>query len=532
MSDYWKYYHLSSDPFASDNPEVPPYISERWQQQLDLLTHLSETSNAILVVTGVLGVGKTVMMRHFVNQTKQESGICEVKGDLSISSAVLLQVLASHLAINHTEMEIADLKPAIIAALAKLQEQNKRYVLVIDNAHKLPESSLEFILEFANEEVQEAMSALHIVLFGGTQLTATIANITAEHMGEALTHTQRVEALNRQETAQYIEHRLGCVGVQSGNLLSEKDIDEIFKQSSGVPIKVNFFAKNTLIKYLPASETGLPRKTKMLKKHWPLAAAACALVVLVGALIITPRTNQELINDSANHASVKPMPAANVAQSNMAEQPSIDHQTYAAHGLLADQAKSEASQVMSLAVNNNAVAAQPQRVATAVATEAVSSQQANMVDAPKMLSQAKALQVAANPQPEAGAEQSKNLMSPAVIKNKQATEASLHESASVVAAKPKAVKHAVQTQHYGYTLQLLAAVTKSKADQFIASHDIQANAHVFHIRSRGKEWFVVTYGSYKNSLSARQAVHELPTKLQSQHPWIRSLASLTKDKVA
>ncbi len=496
MSDYWKYYHLSSDPFAADNPDITPYLSDRWQQQIDLLLHLSQSSNAVLVVTGVLGVGKSVLRHEFVREVKKEAGVCEVKGELSIVSSVLLQILASHLGINYQGMSDFDLKSAINQALDTMSSQGKRYVLVIDNAHKLPESTHETLLQFANDNA-EPVNPLHIVLVGGPQLTATLSSITSETMGEALTHTQRVEALNRQETAQYIEHRLASVGVQSSNLFSEKDIDEIFKQSSGVPIKVNFFAKNILIKYLPQSETGLPKRTRFLRRHWPLAAGACVLLVLVTAFVVTPHNNPAFMQASQGEAALPSQRAALMAkqQSN----------TYTARLALASNTQLPTQATIETVTATTQTPVNPVVKVQETPTPTQSDAQSDEEEQAQIAARAEALTAANLPR-------------------------QIPVTSEPKATQPQQVTQAA-TEPRGYTLQLLAAETINKANQFIINHGIEQQAHIYHVSSRGKIWYVVAYGQYNDSATAHLAVKDLPHNLQRIHPWIRSLKSINQNKV-
>lgn len=548
MSDYWKHYHLSSDPFASDNPEIRPYISERWQQQLELLLHLSTMSNTILVLTGVLGVGKTLLLREFIAALKRESGVCEVRADSNITPTVLLQIMASNFGIHYQDLSDQELKVAIETVLHSMSQQGKRYLLAVDNAHKLPEATQELILQFATEHT-EPVTPLSILLVGGPQLGATLSNITTEHMGEELTHTQRVEAMTRQETAQYIEHRLAAVGVPSSSLLTEKDIDEIYRQSGGVPIKVNFFAKNTLLKYLPSNVSGLSSKAawmRMARRHWPVVLGSCVLLALLTALIVTPKTNQLLEGAQHSTAATKGtlLPTAELSthgdaltdddddsldDNNELAQDETSSSTEAPQQLAMD---SEQQQAASMGVTNDDVAV-PTRPQT-------SPQQPSPQLPPQSVTpEAATPGAAAVPPPAPAAPTMEDITSapmpakkPMAVKQPAVRPTTVaHATVIPVTSHHHATASAVDATATQYTLQLLAAASSSQASHFIATHRLGSQARVYHINSQGKTWFVVVYGGYPNQMAAKMAVKNLPRELQQSTPWVRSLKSLTDNKV-
>ncbi len=549
MSDYWKHYHLSSDPFASDNPEIRPYISERWQQQLELLLHLSTMSNTILVLTGVLGVGKTLLLREFIATLKRESGVCEVRADSNITPTVLLQIMASNFGIHYQDLSDQELKAAIETVLHSMSQQGKRYLLAVDNAHKLPEATQELILQFATEHA-EPVTPLSILLVGGPQLGATLSNITTEHMGEELTHTQRVEAMTRQETAQYIEHRLAAVGVPSSSLLTEKDIDEIYRQSGGVPIKVNFFAKNTLLKYLPSNVNGLSSKAawiRMARRHWPVVLGSGVLLALLTELIATPKTNQLL--SGAQHSTVATkgtlLPTAELSTHGDALTDDDDDSLDDNNELTQEEAlpaaedpqqlamTSEQQQAESLGVTNDdaAVPARPQTLP---------QQQPSQLPPQPATPEAAIPGAAAVPPPTPPAPTMDNVTSipaPTSAKPMAAKQPAVHSTTIAhskvipVTSHHHATANAIDATATQYTLQLLAAASSSQANHFIATHRLGSNARVYHINSQGKSWFVVVYGGYPNQMAAKMAVKSLPRELQQSTPWIRSFKSLTDNKI-
>jgi|GEM_PF-5957423 len=529
MSEYWKYYHLTSDPFASENSEISSYVSARWQQLLDLLLHLSLTSNAILVVTGVLGVGKSTLLKQFIGHIKKEARVCEIKAALDVTPSVLLHTMAHHFGIYDENMGDRELKRAIDDVLRTMAYEGRHYILAVDNAHQLPEATHELILQFSNEHL-DYMNPLHIILFGGPQLTAVLSHITADHIGEDLTHTQRIEPLTRQETAQYIEHRLACVGVPCSRVLTEKDIDEIYRQSGGVPVKINFFAKNTLVKYLPKKEGGWMKRLpsfRLIRQHWPVVIGSCVLMVLVAALMLMPRGTQELMNVAkrSGHAY------QNDSLPPFSEKGEPTHPV----DELSDNDLEVAPDAAPPALASREVPQASEKTETPLPPVETPKE---TMEAPLALSQSQEL-----PKKQ---EEVVTRKQEAVIVKKQKVVATKKSAAPIHTVKPpmvasrqpiqklklsKKTNPVISKSSNAYTLQFLAAESKEKAEQFIKTHHLGSKAKVHYIRSQGKRWYIVVYGTYGNAALAQNATKELPKKLQQSHPWVRSIKSIETRRV-
>lgn len=83
-----------------------------------------------------------------------------------------------------------------------------------------------------------------------------------------------------------------------------------------------------------------------------------------------------------------------------------------------------------------------------------------------------------------------------------------------------------------YAMQLLGARNKENAEQFIADYKKlldPSKLTYYPTVFKGKPWYVVVYGPYRNHDAAVAAIPSLPASLRKQNPWIRPLAKIQED---
>lgn len=308
---YWQNYNLEHDPFDVEQGTAVCYLSPQWKQLIDLLLHLSQTSQSLLLVTGLSGMGKTTLLRQFVQQVGDSAGVCKIQGDDSIGPDVLRYLLAKHLDLALLDNQKETFQRQMFTKLATMQESGQHYLLVIDDAHLLPERTLTAILMIATQQ-PESTWPLHVILLGGPQLEATISDITAQHFEEGVTHTSRIKPLTREATEQYIYHRLNAAGSFADFPFSREDMDEIYQNSGGIPGKINLFARQMLEDKIPEGRT-MNYPGFSLKKWGVLGAVLSGMALLGMIFLFFPAANDKNDNNEAQSPAAMEQAAAEPA---------------------------------------------------------------------------------------------------------------------------------------------------------------------------------------------------------------------------
>ena len=151
------HYQLSHDPFAPRVPGFKFFPAQR-KPVLGQLHHLARYSQLMLVVSGPLGSGKSLLRQALVASTNKDAVSSVVISGRSVTDeATLLRQLAQGLGITQTSIE------AILAKVAQLAITGQDVYLLVDDAEQLRDDALEVLLLLAagNSEAR-----LHVFLQG------------------------------------------------------------------------------------------------------------------------------------------------------------------------------------------------------------------------------------------------------------------------------------------------------------------------------------------------------------------------------
>jgi septal ring-binding cell division protein DamX len=83
---------------------------------------------------------------------------------------------------------------------------------------------------------------------------------------------------------------------------------------------------------------------------------------------------------------------------------------------------------------------------------------------------------------------------------------------------------AASSQHY--TLQLIGTSSKRAIQQVIDRNHLQQKAKVYHTKVKGKDFYVLIYGSYPTQEAANDAIAHLPANIQQLKPWAKPYSSV------
>lgn len=77
-----------------------------------------------------------------------------------------------------------------------------------------------------------------------------------------------------------------------------------------------------------------------------------------------------------------------------------------------------------------------------------------------------------------------------------------------------------------YTLQLIGTSTRAPIQQVIDRNHLRQKAKVYHTKVRGKDFYVLIYGSYPSQAAATAEITRLPASIQQLRPWAKPYAAV------
>ncbi|MFB6399154.1 AAA family ATPase [Pseudomonas putida] len=524
------HYQLSHDPFAPRVPGFKFFPAQR-KPVLGQLHHLARYSQLMLVVSGPLGSGKSLLRQALVASTNKQAVQSVVVSARSASDASsMLAHVAQDLGVAQPEVQ------AILSKVVQLALTGQEVYLLVDDAEQLDESALQALLELA-AGVPEGRP--HVFLFGEPSLIAGLDELNVE---EERFHIIELAPYSEEETREYLEQRLEGAG-RGIEVFSREQIADIHENSDGWPGNINQVARDTLIEAMIASRSTAKRPSmgfKMPKKH--VLALSAVVVVAVAAAVLMPKKSDKApaeapaaqaqlpLGDGKQGAAIEfsgssqPMPLPLVGQS----QPVMREPLAQAAGMGEGEEGSPAGDTALQPGNpppTVTTIAPPQGVpagpAPAPAQPVASAPVQPVAPAPKPVA----------PAPKPVATQPVKPVAPAKPAPAP-TQVAVAKPAAKPAEKPAAAGGGSGGWYAGqkpgnYVVQILGTSSEASAQAYVKAQG--SDYRYFKKNLQGKPLYVVTYGSFANRDAAVAAIKNLPAKVQAGKPWPRTVGSVQQE---
>lgn len=539
MTKYWENLELNFDPFDPNESVEPCFLSEQGLYLLDLITQLSCHSHAALLVLAQSGGGKSTLAKAFVEKLGA-NGVCQIRGDRSISIDFLRYLLAKHLGIAYVENQPEQFNKQLAQQLETMAKNRQKFYIVIDDAQALPERTLAGLLTLASRQPHD-FPPLHMVFFGSLPLETTISDLVLLHNLDIVTHTSRMKPFDLATTKNYISHCLKVAGHIGEFPLTDNEVEQIYVDADGLPGYIN----QEVVGYLSKKRMRSRATHKVIKKRSKPKRnisvkhliATVGLVVLVGVAFMVVNNPVQL-----------PMMAS--AEQDM----SIHHETaeYKLAGQkeyihVPTQLTSNDTEILQVPEMDNEESdiQQPQMAAVAPDTPAAAPilAVADDVQAIPVATEPKTFNVPAEPVVATESKTRDVPVEPVVSTESTIAEPNVAEHPTPVhkpqVQAPTTPNPSVTTTQYSvheknllgreashYTLQLMGAYDNAQLRKFAERAHLTQDAWYFHTWHNHKRWFVIVYGDYATRQDAEYAAKQLPKVAQDQHPWVRSLASV------
>jgi DamX protein len=240
-AEFYMAHGLQEDPFQSGYDKEKYFVTAVLQQRLELLRHLLEFSQQLILIKGPEKVGKTCFVRHLLNKADEKRVFYRINAVADVSPDTLVSVILREQAVESGEN--TGIMAALNACLHSCSLQGKTPVLVVDDADKLNKTTLRFIIQLMEFSQQDTF--FKVILIGSDSLLQSLNEIAGEISNTGLLHSVNIPAFDLQQTQSYLQHRLHICGA-SGDLFSSKEISRIHKVSGGLAGNINFLARQGL----------------------------------------------------------------------------------------------------------------------------------------------------------------------------------------------------------------------------------------------------------------------------------------------
>lgn len=242
---YLEHFGLTVSPFGISPRLDFLYKSGAFEESMAHLVYGLDSSEAIVMITGAIGTGKTMAVQSFLSHLGDRY-ISALVTNTSVDGRELLKLVLDDLgAPLEPASDKSDLLIAFKKFLIEAGRDGRRIIIVIDEAQNLSREVLEEIRQLTNLG-QGAEQPVQVVLVGQPELEASVARPDLAQLRQRIRVHYKLAPLTRREVEEYVDHRMAVAGGSRG-VFSGKALDRIYELSGGVPRVVNTLCSDGLL---------------------------------------------------------------------------------------------------------------------------------------------------------------------------------------------------------------------------------------------------------------------------------------------
>ncbi|MEJ2621606.1 MAG: AAA family ATPase, partial [Candidatus Thiodiazotropha sp.] len=207
---YEAFYGFTEKPFTLLPDASFLFLGKKHSTAYSMLEYGMLSQAGFTVITGEVGSGKTTLIRHLLDQLEDDVAVGLVNTSHRDMGELLQWVLLAF-GLEYREKERVVLHDLFTQFLIDQYAQNKRTVLIVDEAQNLEAQVLEELRLLSNINADKHQ-VLQIILVGQPQLRSLLMHEDLLQFQQRVSIDYHLSALDENETRAYIFHRTRSAG--------------------------------------------------------------------------------------------------------------------------------------------------------------------------------------------------------------------------------------------------------------------------------------------------------------------------------
>ncbi len=243
---YEKFFEFTARPFLPAARADRCHSARMMQCARQTLTRSIERGEGPGLLIGPPGTGKTLLCQVLAEEFADRLAVVQLASGRLATRAALLQAILYELGLPYRGMDEGELRLALVDFLEPREGGEAGMLLLVDEAQTLPLRLLEEIRLITNL-VRDGQPRVRVVLAGSPQLEERFASPKLNAFAQRLAARCYLDALDSQETADYVRAEITAVGGDPAQLMDDETLRSIYRASDGIPRLINQVCDHALM---------------------------------------------------------------------------------------------------------------------------------------------------------------------------------------------------------------------------------------------------------------------------------------------
>ena len=225
-------------PFPATPDASCYYPSSIHEAALTQLLQALTANEGLALLTGPPGSGKTLLCHCLLERAPEGTASAFLTNTHCADRSALLQSILFDLSLPYEEGTEQHLRLRLTDHLLKTAAEDRRTLLVVDEAHLLSSDLLEELRLLGNLEVGK-QKAIQSVLIGQDDLSTTLARPELASLNQRIVARPVLQPLGLEEAVDYLLHHLRAAGAKPESFIDETSLEILARGGRGVPRLLN-----------------------------------------------------------------------------------------------------------------------------------------------------------------------------------------------------------------------------------------------------------------------------------------------------
>ncbi len=468
------------------------FQTEELDQQLDLLQHLLQFGDELLLLTGSMGVGKSTMLVRLMSRMGDGWNLVQLSGPSCHDVSQLFQTLTNSFGFDTTSVEASELLPQFQQHLQGLDRQ-QRPAVIIDNADELSSESLETLVHLSRLP-GDGGPLLRILLAARPGVLDRLSRPPLSEL--TVPRVITIQPLDEAQSLSYIQHQF-MNGDGPLTALTSRQLKGITSKSGGIPLQLDKMVQQQQAKQGQSSLVG----------SWQFWVGMLALVGFL-ALVFWP-TPESAEKADSDHAVKLPNKSAEKRGDPVIESlPPLQVPEIRPVEVRPQQRSPLTSAEDAPNSREIVTSAPPPSTPIAQNTKSEITPQTPLLVMP------------------VGAKPTSAMVQPPLEKPIAEQQEAAVSSGSIVPSGSSTIQDEAWLQGQpadSFTIQLFASSSSKSLKDMVTRLGLRGRLAQFAMWKQGRMLYVLTEGSYSDRQQAEHASASMPASLK---PWVRSIGSI------